>query len=248
MNTVVFCHGMPGSPADLNLLRQANPNTKFFALNLLEDAPSASGAELQNAFDDLLDRIDEKGVNLVGFSIGAMAAIRLATLRPDRVSQLTLISPAAPLALGEFLPDMAGKPVFDFAIKRPWLLKLVTFFQGLVVRISPNVLIKMLFSKCGPKEKELLNDPSFRNVMTEALSTSLIQRPASYLSYISAYVTDWSDILRKVNCPVVLWHGTQDSWSPPEMSKALESRFDKKATLNWVKDAEHYSTLTQVLL
>jgi pimeloyl-ACP methyl ester carboxylesterase len=69
------------------------------------------------------------GVHLVGFSIGALAATKIAAFDPEQVSKLTLISPAAPLQLGTFLEDMAGKPIFEMAIKRPGVLALVTRVQ-----------------------------------------------------------------------------------------------------------------------
>ena len=248
MTTVVFCHGMPGSEADANLLRQANPGTKVIALGLLEIKSAQVTPDLEALLDEALRHSNEKHVHLVGFSIGAMVAIRLAAMRPDIVSQLTLISPAAPLSMGDFLPKMAGKPVFDLALKHPKWLRLLTRLQGLVVRVSPKALIKMLFANCGTVEKELLNDPSFREVMIQGLSASLVRRPENYISYISAYVADWSDILREVMCHVTLWHGTKDTWSPPEMSKKLQGAFGQKATIHLVEDAEHYSTLTRAKL
>ena len=248
MEAVIFCHGMPGSTADVDLLRRNNPDAKIIPLRLLDVDPAQIDTGLQSSLDTLLEQSGGERVHLVGFSIGAMAAIKRAALRPDKVSRLTLISPAAPLSLGEFLPNMAGKPVFDLALKSPALLKIVTGLQGWIVRISPNLLINMLFSKCGTMEKDLLTDPSFRGVLTQGLSDSLVKKPSSYLSYVCAYVSDWSGILQDVKCPVVLWHGTKDTWSPPEMSEKLENAFGNAATLNVVDDAEHYSTLTRVAL
>ncbi len=248
MRTVIFCHGMPGSELDADLLRHANPSTNIIALNLLDVDPEQMERGLQDAFDEAFEQADNKPVDLVGFSIGAMVATRLATLHPANVSQLILVSPAAPLSLGDFLPNMAGKPVFELALKHPKLLRLLTRFQGSVARVSPRKLTNMLFAKCGAIEKQLLEEPLIRSAMAKALSASLVEKPASYIAYVSAYVSEWSGILLAVKCPVVLWHGTKDTWSPPEMSKKLEAAFESEVTLNWVENAEHYSTLTKVSL
>ena len=248
LNTVVFCHGMPGSAADAELLRQTNPDAKIIALPLLDAVSENLDLGMQNAFDAALDQAGESQVHLVGFSIGTMVAIKLAAMRPESVSQLSLISAAAPLSLGNFLPKMAGKPVFDLAMKHPKLLRLLTWFQGAIVRVSPNTLIKMLFANSGPREKELLTDPSFTEILIQGLSASLVRRSASYIAYVSAYVTDWSDTLHRVKSPVTLWHGTKDTWSPPEMAEELERVFGQKTTVNQVEDAEHYSTLKAALL
>jgi pimeloyl-ACP methyl ester carboxylesterase len=239
---------MPGSTADAELLYNANPDIEVITLRLLELDPEAIDAELPNAIDAAVNEIGDNYVHVVGFSIGAMAAIKIAASRPNLVSRLTLISPAAPLSSGEFLDKMAGKPVFELALKQPKILRLLTRFQGLVTRFSPNTMIKMLFAKCGPVEKDLLEDQAFIGVMKMALLESFVQSPTTYLGYISAYVADWGDSLSGVLCPVELWHGTKDTWSPPEMSKYLADEIGEKATLNLVQDAEHYSTLTQAKL
>lgn len=248
METIVFCHGMPGSPADAELLRRANPKADIIPLRLLDLDPEAVDTGLGAAFDAAVNLEDHNNIHLVGFSIGAMAAIKIAVARQVSVARLTLASPAAPLSLGNFLPDMAGKQVFLLAMRHPRMLDFLTGFQRLMTRISPAHTMNLLFSNCGPVEKELLNEPDFRGAMAKALSHSFIERPDTYLAFLRAYVADWSNVLSEVCCPVELWHGTGDTWSPYEMSAALKNAFGEKATLHSVQSAEHYSTLARVVL
>ena len=248
MKKVLFCHGMPGSQIDADLLRAANPNVEIIAIDLLSFPPESVDLAFANALGAKSIAADQDGIPLVGFSIGAMAAIKIAAAHPQSVSRLTLISPAGPLSLGDFLPEMAGKPVFEMAIRRPMMLRALTAFQGLLTRCSPNTMINLLFGKCGPAEKSLLKGPVFRNGMVTALTESFANRPSNYLAYINAYVSDWSDTLDMVQCPVDLWHGTNDTWSPPQMSAALAEAFGDKATVKLVQDAEHYSAMAQVTL
>ena len=248
MEHVVFCHGIPGGPGDAELFRRANPNATTHALNLLDADPSKLDVGLQAALDTALDDAPVERVTLVGFSIGAMAAIRLAAMRPESVSRLALISPAAPLALGDFLANMAGRPVFELALKAPPLFRIAVRIQGLIARISPTTLIKVLFAGCGPSERELLEDPAFRNVLARGLAASLVSNPDVYRALVSAYVADWEDLLPLITCPVDLWHGTKDTWTPPAMSKALADAFQGQTSLTLIEDAEHYSTLTRAVL
>lgn len=248
MRKIIFCHGIPGSTADAELLYKENPDIEVIALRLQDMNPKEIDTELSIALDAVMGRIDDDSVHVVGFSIGAMAAVKIAASRPNLVSRLTLISPAAPLSLGHFLNDMAGRPVFELAMKRPIALKLLTALQGMAARFSPNTMISMLFAKSGPSEKTLFKGSGFNHIVKKAILESFIINPNTYLAYIEAYVADWSHSLSEVQCPVDLWHGTSDTWSPPEMSKSLKDEFGEKATLNLVQDAEHYSTLTQVRL
>lgn len=248
MKKVLFCHGVPGSQMDAELLRAANPNVEVIVIDLLSFPPETLDLALANALGAKSIAADQGGISLVGFSIGAMAAIKIAAAHPQLVSRLTLISPAAPLSLGDFLPDMAGKPVFEMATRRPMMLRALTALQGLLTRCSPNTMINLLFGKCGPAERALLKDPVFRNAMVTALTESFACRRGNYLAHINAYVSDWSDTLDNVRCPIDLWHGTKDTWSPPQMSAALAEAFGEKATVKLVQDAEHYSTMAKVTL
>lgn len=243
MEKVVFCHGMPGSGRDATLLQGANPDISILALDLL-----GVGPEEANLVDSIKELSHGQHVHLVGFSIGAMPAIKIAASYPELVSQLTLVSPAAPLSIGNFLPDMAGKAVFDLARKHPKMLRGITWFQGALARLVPNVLIFTLFAKCGAVERRLLKNASFKEDITHALLNSFVRAPDAYLSFLSSYVEDWSDAVSSVRCPVDLWHGTKDTWSPPEMSRRLKDLFGPNAVLHEVDGTEHYSTLEHVKL
>jgi pimeloyl-ACP methyl ester carboxylesterase len=248
LETVFFCHGLPGSAADARLLATANPTVNIIALELLKFQPKDIVQALSDARSVEGATAKPESVHLVGFSIGAMAAIKIAASRPEQVSKITLISPAAPLQLGAFLPNMAGKPIFQLAMKHPGLLDLVTRIQGQVAKLSPPLMTRVLFGACGPSERALLNDLSFRHAINDAFHWSFTKHRQTYLAYVKDYVADWSSALEKVRCPVDLWHGTADTWSPIEMSVALKARLGDTCTLHEIENAEHYSTLSHTQL
>jgi Predicted hydrolases or acyltransferases (alpha/beta hydrolase superfamily) len=177
-----------------------------------------------------------------------MAAIRIAASRPEQVSKVTLISAAAPLQMGSFLPDMAGQAIFQLALHRPGLLGVVTGLQSRLTRVSPHLMTRLLFGTCGASERALLKDPAFRDAIHEALRSCFITHRQAYLAYVRAYVADWSGLLAQVQCPVELWHGTADMWAPPDMAVALKSRFGAACVLHQIEDGEHYSTMCQTRL
>lgn len=229
---IYFCHGAPGGPADASLLSIQG----VVAPNLFASAPLAQ-------FDvDTADELDGS-VHLVGFSIGAMVALRLAASRPERVGKVTLISPAAPLALGDFLPDMAGASVFKMAIRAPAALRALTGLQGLGVKIAPDFVLNRLFAKAGEQERRLMAEPEVRRVLRAGLRNSFRDHPTAYVQAVCAYVGDWSGALPKVTCPVEIWHGEADTWAPIAMAEALVAALPCGAVLHRVQGGEHYSTL-----
>jgi len=229
---IYFCHGVPGGPEDASLLGIEG----VAAPDLFAAAPLAQ-------FDAATAGAPDGSVHLIRFSIGAMVALRLAASRPDKVGKVTLISPAAPLNLGDFLPAMAGKPVFRMAKRLPSLLRFVTGLQGLVVKIAPDFMLDRLFAKAEPHERRLVSEPEVRKALRAGLRNSMVNHPTAYVQAISAYVGDWSGALQMVTCPVEIWHGEADSWAPVAMSEALVQNLPKGAQLHRIAGAGHYGAL-----
>lgn len=245
---IFFCHGAPGSAQDADLLKPLDADTVVIAPNMLNASSGGIMAHMIEAFDRAASAAPGARINVVGFSVGAMVAIKIAAARSDKVARLILISPAAPLKLGDFLSDMAGKPIFELAIKHPKILKALTGAQAVLSRVVPNILINQLFQKCGKMEQALLSDEKFRDVLKSSFKNSFRRYPRAYVDLLQLYVTDWSADIDHVNCPVEIWHGDKDTWSPIAMSHVLSKAFPNTPKLHVVKNAEHYSTLTRAVL
>ncbi len=246
LTQVFFCHGVPGGDAERQLLARANPDVEIIDLNIFEHPPEDVARALAVAVP--ASETAQGDIHLVGFSIGAMAALQIAARCPDKVSRVTLVSPAAPLQLGDFLPDMAGQVVFELAAHKPKVLALLTGVQAVIVRAAPALLIKALFAKSTAAELDLLKDTDFQSAMKGVLKRSFGAYRSSYLAYLKAYVLDWRSALSQVRCPVEIWHGTADTWSPIAMAFALRENITTDCTVREVPDSGHYSTLLQVRL
>ena len=236
-----FCHGVPGGPDDAALLEAGD--RLVIAPNLFDFATGDPVQNLLTVFDTACAEEGSDGMHVVGFSIGAMAALRLAAARPQMVAKVTVISPAAPLQLGSFLPEMAGAPVFKLAMRHLTALRMLTAVQGLLARKAPGILINQLFAKCGVQEQALMSDPQFLAALRAAMRNSFAEHRAGYLKYLSAYVADWTEDLARVQAPVEIWHGDADTWAPMAMSEAIREMIPSSCALNIVAGGEHYSTL-----
>lgn len=226
MKDTFYCHGLPGGAAELELA-----GVQFPVL----DRRDASAPK------DLIAQLPMQPVHLIGFSLGAALALRLAAEAPDRIGRLTLISAAAPLELGQFLPDMAGRWVFRMA-RCPRALGALLGAQGVLARRSPDRLASMLRATCDASDTALFGTPqgreSFHKILQQGYGPN---RPAARRE-IAAYVRPWADILKQIQCPVTLHHGTSDQWSPPAMAGALHSALPS-SRLIWHNGLGHYATL-----
>lgn len=223
----LYLHGLPGSGSELALT-----GTQMEVLD--RNAPS---------FAQLALRLPDGPLHLVGFSLGAACALRLAVLAPEKVARLTLISAAAPLDLGDFLPDMAGAPVFRMAHSAARMAAL-TSVQSALARVSPGLFLRLLMRGTDPSDAALMHRHSA--ILRRAVQEGLGPGREAYLREIAAYVQPWARHLGHVACPVTLHHGTADRWAPPAMASALHEALPA-SRLQRHEGLGHYATLAAVL-
>lgn len=227
--TPLYLHGLPGGPEELAL---AGVRIPLVNRTGSEDEITAR----------MLSQTAGKPLHLIGFSLGAALALRLAPrLRPARID---LIAPAAPLELGNFLPQMAGAPVFR-AARRPWAFRALTQAQATAWRLAPNVMLNTLFASAPPADRDFLT-PDRRATLIASYRACLTEHRAVWLREVQAYVRPWSTALPLIPCPVTIWHGTADTWSPFAMAGAL-AQVLPDATVIPLPGLGHYTALCHAL-
>lgn len=219
---IIYFHGLPGSADEL--------------LAFGPDIARQMAADLRHAFP-------EARLRLIGFSLGASAALRTAAHLGEQVSRIDLVSAAAPLDLGNYLADMAGASVFRTARDNPRLFHIMTRAQSLLAQFLPGQLHAMLFATARGDDVVLARDPQFRATMRTVLRQCLGPGRAGYVHEIALYTRDWHPELDRVTAPVSLFHGQEDNWSPVSMAQDLARRLHRCERLELLPGGSHYSTL-----
>ena len=246
MKTLYF-HGLPGSAAELQGFGAAVANaTKDWAVVPRDVDPGA-----HDYFGVLAARIasthPEGPLRLVAFSLGAAAALRVSLALGERVRQIDLIAPAAPLQLGDFLSGMAGAPVFRAALAGRAVFGFLTLVQAQVARMAAQGMAGALMAKAKGADAELGRDPIFIDSLTASLRHSLLHARAAYAREIKLYVADWRSELARVRQPVAIWQGLADDWVPPAMTQALAHALPDCRRIEWRDGLSHFSTLRAYL-
>jgi pimeloyl-ACP methyl ester carboxylesterase len=238
--TSVYFHGLPGTTEELQSLGIGSDKVIAIDRNGI-----AAGLGDSAYFATLAQRIAQHGprLHLIGFSLGAAAALQVAAELPNAVMKIDLIAPAAPPELGDFLDHAAGGPIFRMAAQRPKLFRLTVCLQSFLARHAPMLLMRALFAGSAGADRALAKDPAFRRAIADILRTGLGAQSASYAREITAYVTPWADILPQVAAPVTIWQGDADTWSPPAMAHALAGSLPNRAALHLLPGLSHYSAL-----
>lgn len=241
-----YFHGLPGSAGELALFgeRLARCGARMRVVPRNEIAAAPGDGDLFDAMARWVD--DASGgepVELVGFSLGGAAALRVAARLEARVSRLQLISAAAPLDLGDYLQDMAGAAVFRAAAHSQARLSRIARWQALAARIAPQLMVRALLASARGEDRLLRRDARFTAVLAEMVQDCLVPPADSYLREIALYAQPWRDELLGVKARVDLWHGTHDNWSPPQMAADLAAALPDCQPVRWLEGCSHYSTL-----
>jgi len=237
----VYFHGLPGSAAEL---AGFGPE---IAGRVAGFHVAARGGDFARLAGGIAARFPEERLRFVGFSLGAAAGLRVAPVLGERVAQIDLVSPAAPLQLGDFLGGMAGAPVFRAALAGRRALAALTLVQAQVARLAPERMAAALMAKAKGADRDLAADPAFIAALAQSLRHSLIDSRAAYKAEIRAYVADWRADLARVHQPVRIWQGSDDDWTPPEMAQALAAALPTLPQVTLLPGLSHFTALRHFL-
>lgn len=242
---IVYLHGYPGGPEELSLFGAAPDWTsRAYTPDRSADQPDLAAPAY---FDDLTANVERhasgRAVYLIGFSLGARAAIEIAARTTERIARIDLISPAGPLDGTEHLDLMAGRMVFALARTHPRIFGCLAAVQAWVARKRPDLLYAALFK--GADDPDLADDDVRHRIIT-LFQTCFSRGAEGYRREVLTYVTPWSDVPRRVEAATVIWQGTEDSWTPLPMAQRLE-RLLPNADLRLVPEKTHYGTLRHAL-
>lgn len=241
----VYFHGIPGSAGELRLFGD-DVVGQHGDVHMAERHGAADGTEyFRQLAQAIRSRFPATALRLIGFSLGASAALRTAPYLGPQVVGIDLISAAAPLELGDYLGGMAGAPVFRLARSKPSLFAGVVRLQSLAARLAPGRLYDALFASAQGDDLSLSKDPAFKAAMLPILQQSLGPHRATYAGEIALYVQDWHAELDRVTQPVTLYHGRADNWSPVVMAQDLARRLSNVDALHLFDGHSHYSTLRE---
>ena len=221
---VFYFHGAPGSAAEASMLEKSAraEQLSIISFNRFAIDPTIDNQDYYQLLADEIASISKgQKVDLIGFSIGCHVAIEVALLLQEQLTSLHLVSCAAPLEGGGFLPDMAGGVVFKLAQKAPLLFSALSNWQKLLAKFAPSLLYKMLFASARALDRELANSSEFKQLLTPILADCFSRDLSGYIRDVKAYVKPWSAQLGKLQVNTYLYHGQQDNWSGLSMAHYL---------------------------
>lgn len=240
----LYLHGVPGAPAEAELIASAarDAGIQLLSIDRAAVAPGENGEAYLAALADLATSLGRgERLPMVGFSIGAALALRLASRMGSQAGPLLLFSTAGPLDLpGAFDGMGGGAHVFRAARRRGTMLDVAVAAQAVLGARAPDLLRRILFAGAETSDAAFAASAMGRERLRQIFRQSLAHRAAGYRRDLVTYVEDWSCELAGVVAPVKMWHGAGDNWAPIGMARAVAQRC--VASLS-VGPKSHYTTL-----
>lgn len=229
--SVLCVHGFTGSRLQLLL-----PDARCHEQGIRLIIPDRPGIGLSNwpagfsmrywtdAVIRLLDRLGLERVLVVGNSMGGMYALALASMAPQRIERIALVSTVAELNEASDLGGMDDDLLRLIQLVRRAPRRVSALLMQLVLRDVPGRLLDRHISRLPVADQLLFQQPAFYEMAVLALRENLLQGGATLINDLCLYAGRWDFAVEDVAVPVDCWHGTRDGVSPADAVRRLTYR------------------------
>jgi pimeloyl-ACP methyl ester carboxylesterase len=189
------------------------------------------GRRVSDAADDIAAIADHLGLDsfaVVGRSGGGPHALACAALLGDRVTRTAvLVSLAHPDATDlDWFSGMTPDNVSAFNAglhDEEALVALLRRRADATVR-DPESLLDVLTTQMTEPDRRIVSDVGFRRMLASTYLEALRDGPYGWIDDVLALRVDWGFAVGAIACPVRLWHGEQDNFSPVSHARWLAER------------------------
>ncbi len=178
--------------------------------------------------EELANRLDISRFSIISESGGSAYAYACASIIPDRINKVAIVSGLCPLDIKYLQKDLTFKNRLSLRVlKSPeWLLK--RMFSGLSKKTETG--LETFFDKASKKssdiEKRVLESSAFRNCYKNCVQNAFKQGTMGPVKDIKIVSGHWSFDLRKITCNISLWHGLEDESAPVSMTKRVQEMLE----------------------
>ncbi|MFD7257452.1 alpha/beta fold hydrolase [Streptomyces sp. NPDC059874] len=250
---VFLLHGMPGSrlgPAPRGMVLYQR-RMQLIAY----DRPGYGGSDrhpgrtVADVAQDVADIADTLGIDkfaVAGRSGGAAGALACAALLPDRVTRTAALVPLAPRDAEDldWFAGMAASNVREYttATADPEELSARLIPRADGIRKDPGRLLEELRRELTASDRMIVSDAGLRSMLLRNYSEGLRRSAYGWIDDMLAFSRPWGFDPADIGCPVLIWHGELDVFSPVGHSRWLASRIPD-ATTTIDPAAAHFAAL-----
>ncbi|MGV9315159.1 alpha/beta fold hydrolase [Streptomyces sp. NPDC003691] len=232
---VFLLHGTPGSrlgPAPRGMvLYQRGMQLIAYDRPGYGESDRLAGRSVADVAQDVRAIADDLGLerfSVVGRSGGAPHALACAALMPDRVDRTAALVTLAPRdAEGlDWFEGMAASNVdaYTSALDDPTVFTKVFTLRSDEIRRDPIRLLNDLRRELPDSDRAVVADAGVRSMLLRNYQEALRMSAWGWIDDALAFSSPWGFDPADIDCPVMLWHGEQDVFSPVGHSRWLAER------------------------
>ena len=247
---VFLFHGTPGGrngprPRGIVLYR--------LGIRLISyDRPGYSGSTRQpgrivrDAASDVADIAEALGIDrfsVIGRSGGGPHALACAAILKDQVECAAALGSLAPCdaeGLG-WWNGMADSNVRAYQAAEDILEQRAAELTA-KIRSDPESLLRSLGPELVSHDKKVVGDIALRRLIAETHAEALKKTPVGWIDDVLALRSPWGFPVDDIRVPVMLWHGTDDVFSPVSHTHWLAKQI-AGCTLRERPGAAHFGTV-----
>jgi len=233
---VFLMHGTPGSrngpiPRSSVLYRQGIRLICYDPPGYGESPPNPGRSVADAALDvraiaDELDLTEKFGI--VGRSGGGPHALACGALLPDLVSKVAVLVSLAPSdAQGlDWCDGMTRSNIEEYGRASENAEDLTAELSARTEQIQqdPEFLLGFLEPELTAPDRRIVGDLGIRRLLAETYAEALRCGADGWIGDVLAFRKPWGFDLRDIHVPVLLWHGSEDVFSPVAHTKWLASQ------------------------
>lgn len=235
-------HGMPGSrlgPAPRGMvLYQRKTQLITYDRPGYGGSDRLPGRRVRDVVEDVRAIADSLGLErfaVVGRSGGAPHALACAALLPERVTRGAALVSLAPWdAAGlDWFDGMAASNVLAYstAAADPEGLAESFISRSAEIRQNPVRLLDDLRRELTDSDRTVVNDAGIRTMLLANYREGLRTSAYGWIDDAIAFCRPWGFDPADIRCPVMLWHGVKDVFSPVGHSRWLAGRIPGATTV-----------------
>lgn len=250
---VFLLHGTPGSrlgPAPRPMvLYQQRVRLITYDRPGYGDSDRLPGRRVADVAGDvaaIADALDIERFAVVGRSGGGPHALACAALLPKRVTKAAVLVTLAPWGADglNWFAGMAASNVREYttASTGPEGLAASLVPRSDAIRANPVQLLAQLRWELTESDRQVVADFGIREMLVRNYREALRTSADGWIDDALAFCTPWGFDPCDIRVPVLLWHGTEDVFSPVEHSRWLAERIPG-VTAILEPEAAHFAAL-----
>ncbi|WP_255947996.1 alpha/beta fold hydrolase [Streptomyces odontomachi] len=206
--------------------------------------PDRSVADVAQDVTAIADALGVERFGVVGRSGGGPHALACAALLAERVTRAAVLVSLAPRSADglDWFAGMAASNIAEYTAATTGPEKLAASLESRSAKIrdDPMRLLAELRRELTGPDRVVVSDAGMRSLLARNFQEAIRTSSDGWYDDVLAFSSPWGFDPADIQVPVMIWHGTEDVFSPVGHSRWLADRIPGAIAV-WQLQAAHFT-------